>query len=474
MNINVFPRLSSKSKLSGTLGLYLETDESAIGINCLPSVFEKVANADNDQRDKSVVLGSICPLNLAGIESLANRICTSSDDISLVAPDQIDGWLQALMIEVDYSNQNLREIAITKYSTAEAVVALEQPQVVVCTDAVNNKFFEYAYHFVVKESNMRFFFAELMDIDAEFPESMQKADLLVLNTARFPGVARGLDNEEFQEKLIKKLADNNVRSAFIPTEDGILLVLPTKVPRHIDVIKDDSYSFSFAGVKATIVHENDFEEYKRASFPLILEPEESDGRVLLGLEKGSTLHQRVNSGGNFDFSTIILAGNSYQKVFGAVDMMSQIGEEGLDVICGRTMGIATSYFYDLFHKHYGAEPNEHARICASDDNFATPHVALDTLEILMIPYPGGSDSYIAQVKDITTGEVLIFTETLDEIEFLEEKINGIYTLVVSVGTLDAKQNAEQTEKLKDMQQKYEIQRLIVLYSGGTVISDLNF
>ena len=70
--------------------------------------------------------------------------------------------------------------------------------------------------------------------------------------------------------------------------------------------------------------------------------------------------------------------------------------------------------------------------------------------------------------------MLIFTETLDEIEFLEEKINNIYTLVVSVGTLDAKQNAGQTEKLKEMQQKYEIQRLIVLYSGGTVISDLNF
>ena len=474
MNINVFPRLSKKSKLSGTLGLYLETDESAIAINCLPQVFNMLSNENNDLREKSMILGSICPLNLAGIEKLAQQLHEHPDTIQLIAPDKIDGWLQALMREVDYSSEALRDLSLSKYSISEPVAVLEQPRIAVCTEAPESQFFEYAFRFLIRDSKMRFFFAELLDLDSEFPESVRKADLLVLNTSRYPGIAKGLDKEQFQSKLIQKLADNQVRSAFIPTEDGILLVLPSKVPRHLDVIKDSSYSFSFDGLKATIVHENDFSEYKRASFPLILEPEGSDERVLLGLEKGSMLHQRANSTGNFDFSTVILAGNSYQKVFGTVDMISQVGEEGLDVICGRTMGIASSYLSNLYVKKYAVPANEYAHICASDDNLTTPHVALNTLEIVMIPYPDDSDSYIAEVKDITTNEVLIFTETLDYIEFLEEKIQGVYTLVVSVGTLDAKKNSVQTDKLKAMQQKYEIQRLIVLYSGGTVISDLNF
>ena len=474
MNINVFPRLSSKSKLSGTLGLYLETEDSAIGINCLPGVFELVSNVDNINRQKSFVFGSVSPLNLAGIESLADLESRFPKRFNYVAPNQIDGWIQALMIETDYSSQALRDISMSTYSTDKAVIALEQKNVVICTDAVGNSFFEYAFRIVVKGSKMRFYYAELLDIDAKFPPSLHKADLLVLNISRFPAIAKGLDKEQFLEKLIQKLDDNNVRSAFIATEEGILLVLPSKVPRHSDIITELTYSFSFNGLKATVVHENDYSEYRRDSFPLILEPEDKNGRILLGLEKGSTLHKRVNRTGHFDFSTVILADNSYRKVFGAVDLISQVVDNKLDIVCGRTMGIATSYFSDLYNKHYGVAQNENAQVCSSDDDFSTPYVAFDSLEILMIPYPGDTDSYIAQVLDITTGEKLIFTETLNNMQFLEEKIKDIYTLVISVGTLDAKQNACQTEKLKGLQQKYEIPRLIVLYSGGTVISDLNF
>jgi hypothetical protein len=92
----------------------------------------------------------------------------------------------------------------------------------------------------------------------------------------------------------------------------------------------------------------------------------------------------------------------------------------------------------------------------------------------MLQYPNNKDYSIAKIEDLATNERVLFTESIENLDFLEENINNINTLVISVGTLDAKKNAGVTEEIKLLQSKYQIDRIVLLYSNGALISDLDF
>jgi hypothetical protein len=91
----------------------------------------------------------------------------------------------------------------------------------------------------------------------------------------------------------------------------------------------------------------------------------------------------------------------------------------------------------------------------------------------MIPFPKNSDSYIARVKELKTGDFLIFTESMESPFFLEKNLNGIDTLVAALDVNDELTRNRYRDRLKAMQDKYKVQRLVIMFPGETAMFSLD-
>jgi hypothetical protein len=137
------------------------------------------------------------------------------------------------------------------------------------------------------------------------------------------------------------------------------------------------------------------------------------------------------------------------------------------------MGVAIEYFMKIVYPEYVDELNK-TEIVICDETPLNLSDKYDDIVIEMLQYPNNKDYSIAKIEDLATNERVLFTESIENLDFLEENINNINTLVISVGTLDAKKNAGVTEEIKLLQSKYQIDRIVLLYSNGALISDLDF
>jgi len=474
LRFSVFPRPRKSREFHGVLGLYLEIGNTVVGVNCASGIVElfKSSLSSGEELSRYLVLSSANPANLGGIEELADMLKDSGQNIALCAPRLLDGWLKALMMETDYSSERLKELSFTTYDASKETCLASSPPVNIeyCPD--DNGFFDYLLKFTFEGLNISLFYGEAVDLTKKFPEFVYGADVLIANISKYPAIPRNSDSVDITEELISIFADNKIKSSVIPGKEGILLGLPASKPEYRKW-EQDLCELDLGPAKAKIIHEKDFEHYRNSIFPALVQDDEEHDSILLGMGLGAALHKRAENSGKFDFSTMLMTDCSYKKVFSCIDLLDQL-ERGrrIEVICGKAMSEAINYFSVILQNSYRREMPSFI-VSASEENKTTQHIMFNSLEVLMIPYPKKDDAYIARIRDLKTDEYLIFTETVENLFFLGKNLKGVHTLVAALDIKVPEERGEISEKLKAMQEKNSVQRLVILYPGSTIMSDLD-
>jgi hypothetical protein len=489
LRINVFPRPGGAENFSGGLGLVLENTETVIGINGLSKVFsnlnQKVYPADeiqalldsfdgeviDDDRERHWLLGSINPFNLGGLDDLADKLlekqCT--DKLRVHAMKPLCGWLEALVLEKDYKSPELKKFSIQPFDGDDAGTVIDSGGINLRYIQENNGWADSIFKLDIVDLDLDVYFVELADYQAEFPEILKDADILILNfTSEFTD-----GSDEFCTDILDVLSAHKVKTAIMPSSKGILLTLPGS-DRNYRQLEPDSYDLQLKDVKASVVYEKSFERYRQSIFPVLVEDEKQTGGILLGVDLGTSLCLRVGAIAKHCLSTLVIPSESYRKVFACIDFLDLSRRSKIEIICGKSMSEAINYFKFISTKVFHRAIPVDTRLLASDEARTTAHALYSWLEVLMIPYPGTAGGFLARIHDLETDEFLLYSENLENLPFLERNLSGISNLIVAIEKLSKEDAKILFEKLKKMQARNEVQRLVLLIPGGSFMSDLDF
>jgi len=469
VNISVFPKVTNKSLYPGGLGVELSDENSKTLLTHSKECVSSIINPADGISKRSLIATSSSPLTITSADEIVNSIKEANQlpDIDFYAPKEIAGWIHALFIEADYSCELLKELEFAPYNKGESY--LDNGVYSIYNEPIEAGLFATIHKVIINNSDLNIYYVELNDPTQPFPEDLKKADILIVNLVHptFP-VNPASEFEAFFRNFLNVLKENEVRSAFLPTQSGILLSLPTKNKNVL--INKPEYEIQIESVKLNILHDRYLTELMDISSAIILE--NTKKKYLLGLEFGTVLHKRVFNN-KLDCNAIVLTANSYHKVFAAIDLIRSVKNEPFLLLCSKAMGVAIEYFMKIVYPEYVDELNK-TEIVICDETPLNLSEKYDDIVIEMSQYPNNKDYSIAKIEDLATNERVLFTESIENLDFLEENINNINTLVISVGTLDAKKNAGVTEEIKLLQSKYQIDRIVLLYSNGALISDLDF
>jgi hypothetical protein len=459
MRINVFSRPGKLSTLPGVLGFALKSGNCFFSINCHNAIVREASENMKKGGESHIVLPSAVPVNFSGLESLSVILKNGSENLFLHAPKLLHSWLKALITEKDYSSETLRGIKFETYDAPYGSNIFECAGFRAEYIPGVNAFFDYIFKFSIKGSAIRFFYAELADLNAPFPDCIKGADILILNLACYPAVNGNI------EKIDSSMAENNIKAVILPFPDGIKLITPSR-DRCFQRTEKERYVFDADGCQAEVYHEKDFREYHDSIFPVLVEDENSGDSILLGMGLGAVLRQRLNKFAGHSFSSALITSDSYAKVFCCIDLASQLGGRPLEIICGQAMSEALNYFKIIAENSRGRNFPE-AVVSESVEDKSTRHILFNALELLMIPIPGGGGGdYIARIYDTLNDEYLLYTENLENSFFIEKNLKGIDTFIV------ATRKAAQEKYLIEVQKRLRVERLIILLPGRTEVTHL--
>lgn len=439
--------------LNGVLGLSISTPKNSFHLNCLPEMKELFEDKEKEQH---LVISSPAMLNICGLDKLAAILTKEKRLMKIHAPKLFSGWLQALMMETNYKSKNLKDLAIESFDAFsntriidDAAIAIEYLK--------PSDFASYAFRLTFGlKNNPSIFFCELSNPDAPVPEEFKGAANLIVNLTAHQMNA----SPDFHKKLVMKLQEAGIGTAILPHQEGIMLTLPETDPDFIEM-KNGIFELKVGKECAVrIIHELEFKTYREAIFPVLLEDEKGKGGVILGLGKGTVLqHDR-----KMVPSSVIITSSSYSKIFCCADLVARPSSNAFEVICGKTMASALKYFERSCPVRIPS-----AFISESDEKRTTQHELLSSLEVLMIPYPGNPDAFLARIKDTISGEYLIYTENPDNLSFLAPNLKGIYTLVAAFESCKGFEKELYTRKFQELQQQYKVERLVLLFPGETLM-----
>jgi hypothetical protein len=474
VKISVFPRLKKPGNLCGSLGLFLEKENCAVGVNCPPGVVALLRNSlEKENCFRHLILPGANPVNLGGIERFARlEKATEGQGVQLYAPELVSGWIKALLMETDYSSKALKELAFEtyKFDAQSCIIGSAPVSVEYLPD--NNGFFDSLLRFSFYDMPVKIHFGDAVDLTKEFPACLVGAETLIINLSRHPAIPCAEDSKGMLDDLLEILSVNKVKTAVIPTSEGILLALPADKPEYREYVDENIYELKIASAKLKIIHERDFAHYREAIFPVLVQDEDEKDSILLGMGLGTALHRRMDDSGKFDFKTMLITDSGYKKVFSCIDLLEQSGGKPMEIICGKSMCDAINYFKLVLKKTCNRSIPDIA-VSPSEEKKTTQHIMFNNMEVLMVPFPKNSDAYIARVKELNTGDYLIFTESMDNPYFLERNLKGIDTLVAALDTNDDLTRSRHRDRLKAMQEKYKVQRLVIMFPGETAMFSLD-
>ena len=422
-------------------------------MNCLSGMKELFEDKEKEQH---LVISSPAMLNICELDRLTAFLAKEKTPLKIHAPQLFSGWLHALMMENDYKSKNLKAVEIESFDAFSTVRILDGEDFDV-EYLKPSEFASYAFRISFKtKNNPVIFFCELSNPEAAVPEEFRGAANMIVNLASH----QINETPDFTKKLIEKLHDAGIGTAILPNHKGIMLALPETDPEFREM---KSGTFELKINKECIVkvlHELEFKTYREAIFPVLLEDEREEGGVILGLGKGTVLqHDRKMLP-----SSVIITSSSYSKIFCCADLVARPSSNAFEVICGKTMANALQYF-----ERSCPVRTRTAFISESDEKRTTKHSLLSSLEVLMIPYPGNPDAFLARIKDTRSGEYLIYTENPDDLKFLAPNLKGIYTLVAAFESCKGVEKEIHTEQLKKLQKEYAVERLVILFPGETLM-----
>jgi len=403
-----------------------------------------------------LVLSGPDMLNISGLDQLSSFLAKEDSLLKIHAPKLFLGWIHALMMETDYNSKKLKELDFESFDAFSACEIMMDKDFSV-EYLSPSAFASYAFRISFKASGgPEIFFCELSNPEAEVPDEFHGAANMIINLAAW----QTKESPPFHEKLVSKLHEARVGTALLPHPEGIMLSLPETDPAFREFKKN---SFDLKIKKDTLVkvfHEQEFKTYRDSIFPVLLEDQKGEGGVVLGLGKGTVLqHDR-----KMVPSSVIITSSSYSKIFCCSDLIARPSSNAFEVICGKTMGNALKYFARAC-----PVKTREALISESDEKRTTTHELLSSLEVLMIPYPGNPDAFLARIKDTVSGEYLIYTENPDNFEFLAVNLKGIYTLVAAFESCHGMEKDIYMGRLKELQNQYSVERLVILFPGETLM-----
>ena len=453
MKIKVFPRPKRSGSLNGVLGLFASTTKNSFCLNCLSETPELLANKEKSQH---LLLSSPAMLNICGLDRLASSLAKEKTSLKIHAPKLFSGWLHALIMETDYKSQSLKKLDFECFDAFSTSKILDDGDFFI-EYLKPSDFASYAFRLSFSTgNNPAIFFCELSNPESPLPEEFRGAANMIINLAAH----QTHETPDLHKRLISKLHDAGIGTAILPHPEGIMLTLPETDPEFLEMKKDCVELSIKKDCVVKILHEQEFKTYRDAIFPVLLEDEKGGGGVILGLGKGTVLqHDRKAVP-----SSVIITSSSYSKIFCCADLIARPASNAFEVICGKTMANALKYF----GKSCPVKTRE-ALISESDEKKTTKHSLLSSLEVLMIPYPGNPDAFLARIKDTVSGEYLIYTENPDDLKFLAPNLTGIYTLVAAFESCRGIEKEMHTAKLKELQTRHAVERLVILFPGETLM-----
>lgn len=455
MKINIFPKLRKQKKNSSqALGINLEIDNSVISINNLPG---QLQNKDYDNQD--IIFTDLNSDNISEVSSLA-KCLKESKDINLHIPTQIEGWLKAIILEEDYSSQLLQDVKPKAYDASKDALIISNEDLTITRKKTSNSMFKEVLDINILSLQTTVFFCELDDFDKEFPLELKDADIVFLSV---PLYFKQNEDDETIELLLDIFRKYNVKSVILATETGLLLNLLQSVPIFQEEQKSYPYELNVGKVKCSIFY-NKYNNKTKDFIPIAIEDDKNQNRMLLGIY--DSMYQYYTAfPEQYDFSSIVLANSSYREVILSYALANL--KPNINVFCGEVMHTAMQYFKNYVEKYrdkfdplfqFYIYSNEHIKQYKVGD-----------FEVVMLPYPEDHSHLVTRIKELSSKEFLVYTETIHNLDFLAKTLKGVQNLVIMIKDNEIELLDKKLDKLKKIQNEYCIERMIIASKDGTEI-----
>ncbi len=456
MKINIFPKLRKQKKNSSqALGINLEFNNSFISINNLPNQLESIEEHEN----KDIIFTDLNSDNITPISSIVKHI-NNSVDLNLHIPKNLEGWLKAIILEEDYSSKKLQEVTPIHYDNGIEEDILTNENITITRKNVSNSSFKELLDIHITSLQTRIFYCELGDITKEVPIEIVGADILFVS---IPGYLSVENCNVTIELLLESLRKNNVNSAIFATETGLLLTLPQTVPIFKEEQKGYPYKLDIGPVKCSVYY-NKYKNKAKDFIPITIEDDNKQNRMLLGMYDSMYQYYGTLSE-EYDFSSIILANSSYKEVVLSHGLSNL--KQNINMFCGETMHKAILYFKDYAEKYRG-DTVDLFNFYISPLKEIKKHVIAD-FEVVMIPYSNDHSFSVTRIKDVSSNEFLVFTETINNLEFLDKVLKGVDNLIIMVKNNELTLLDDKVDELKELQNKHNIERMVIGSSNGIEI-----
>ncbi len=461
MNLNLYPKINPQTPSPGTLALKLSTKKFSIIINTTSNLFNTIDTSPNIE----LIFGSLDSLNFSTLNSINDKLVKNTN-FKVHAAKILSKWLEALIEEESQSSKKYNDSQISEYAidTNEILISNDKIQIEYIYEY--NDFSKYILKITFPQSELVCFYCEVAEITSDFPLCMKCADILFLNLVNMK------IEEDYHLKLLKVLKDNDIKSAIFHTNEGIMLSLPQSKPIYRELIKKNTYEMNILDIKCELFYQKYSSMTKSTVLPITIENETAESCILLGLNYKSILNYQQALAEKYKSSAFILPASNYKNVLECVRLSEHI-DKSINIICGKFLNAAVQSLRDsTVHNSLNKKSASEIEFTSVAPDAISRHIVGD-FELVMIPYVNSSNSYISRIKDIQTGEFLIFTETIDDLQFLEKTLKGISSLVFTLSLNERESNDNIINLLQNLQAKNKIPRLIIMSPKETLFFDLD-